>query len=148
MSSDVDIQESVTAKPHENNTPSHKELVPEETLSTPPISTQSSPSLQLKNSDLPIVQEESEDDRSIDSEGEEKKGINRNKTEKERLSRRDSHPLDDPGKGKDTKKGPEEVPVGGKGTGGGQGEIDASGDSNRLQETTPTMNDVIESECI
>ncbi len=58
---------------------------------TPPISTQSSPALQLKASDLPIVQEEVEDDKSVESDGEERKGVG---SEKERLGRKDSHPVE------------------------------------------------------
>ena len=58
---------------------------------TPPISTQSSPALQLRTSDLPILQEEVEDDKSVESDGEERKGVG---FEKERLSRKDSHPVE------------------------------------------------------
>lgn len=143
VSSESDIQE--LAKPHENNVPIHRDSVTEETLVTPPVSTQSSPSLQIKNSELSIVQEESEDDKSIDSEGEEKKGINKNKIEKERLTRRDSHPIDDPNKGKDTKKASEDGPLPSV-SNGGKGDIDTttgSGDStSRLQDTLSSANDI------
>ncbi len=102
-------------------------------MSTPPISTHSSPALQLKSSELSIVQEETEDEKSIDSDGEDKKGTNKNK---EKLGRKESHPIDG---GSDDGRGKEE------GVRGGQGENESGTEeitsSPKLQETTPPAMD-------
>ena len=93
---------------------------------TPPISTQSSPALQLKSSELSIVQEETEDEKSIDSDGEEKRGINKNK---EKIGRKDSHPTD--GGSDDGKEWVNK----------GENESGTEEMTMKLQETTPPVMD-------